>query len=88
MPTNKPHVSHYDRSIIQPIDFMESSFTPDEYRGYLKGQIIKYISRYRYKGTPIADLAKAQTYLAWLIEFEETRPASETPPNKFLRRST
>ena len=82
MPTNKPHVSHYDRSIMQPIDFMESSFTPDEYRGYLKGQIIKYISRFRYKGSPIADLAKAQTYLAWLIEFEETRPASETREDK------
>ena len=80
MPTNKPHVSHYDRSIIQPIDFMESSFTPDEYRGYLKGQIIKYISRYRYKGAPISDLTKAQVYLTWLIEFEGDRPASETSP--------
>jgi hypothetical protein len=70
MPIHKPHVSHYGRGAIQPIDFMESNFTPDEYRGYLKGQVIKYISRYQYKGKPIADLAKAQTYLAWLIEFE------------------
>jgi len=70
MPTNKPHVSHYDRSIIQPIDFMESSFTPDEHRGYLKGQVIKYISRYQYKGKPIEDLHKARIYLDWLIEHE------------------
>ena len=71
MPKIKPPVDHYNRGVIQPIDFMESHFTPDEYRGYLKGQIIKYISRYRYKGTPLADLTKAQTYLAWLREFEE-----------------
>lgn len=70
MPRVKPPVAHYDRGIIQPIDFMESNFTPDEYIGYLKGQVIKYISRYRYKGTPIDDLQKAQTYLVWLIEHE------------------
>jgi len=77
MPTLHPPVAHYDRGAIQLIDFIEGSFTPDEYRGHLKACIIKYISRYRYHGTPIADLAKAQTYLTWLIEFEETRPASE-----------
>jgi hypothetical protein len=77
MPKFKPPVDHYNRGVIQPIDFMESHFTPDEYRGYLKGQVIKYISRYRYKGSPIADLAKAQTYILWLLEFEGNRPASE-----------
>jgi hypothetical protein len=71
MPKNHPNVSHYNRSTIQPIDFMESSFTPDEYRGHLKGCVIKYISRYRLKGTPVEDLYKAQTYLGWLIEYEE-----------------
>ena len=70
MPKNKPPVDHYNRSKIQVIDFVEGSFTPDEHRGYLKGQVIKYIYRYRYKGTPIQDLIKARTYLDWLIEFE------------------
>ena len=88
MPKIKPPVFHYNRGKIQPIEYIEGSFTPDEYRGYLKGQVIKYISRYRYKGDPIADLAKAQTYLTWLTEFEETQSASETQPNKFMRRST
>lgn len=70
MPDNKPPVDHYDRGTIQPIDFMEGSFTLDEYRGFLKGQVIKYIARYRYKGTPLDDLAKAKRYLEWLDEFE------------------
>jgi hypothetical protein len=69
MGPNKPPVAHYDRGSVQPIDFMEGNFTADEYLGFLKGQVIKYISRFRYKGTPIADLEKAQTYLGWLREY-------------------
>lgn len=77
MPANKPPVAHYDRGAIQPIDFIEGSFTPDEYRGFLKGQVIKYIARYRYKGTPEADLIKAKTYLGWLAEFEKKQSIEE-----------
>lgn len=77
MPQTKPPVLHYAHGIggagIQPIDFMESNFKPDEYRGYLKGNIIKYVSRYLYKGDPIDDLKKAKTYLDWLIQHEEER---------------
>ena len=70
MPKNKPDVGHYARGRIEPIDFMEGSFLPDEYRGFLKGNVIKYVSRYRHKGTPLGDLTKARIYLDWLIEFE------------------
>lgn len=71
MPSIHPPVDHYNRGTIQPIDFMESNFTPDEYRGYLKGNIIKYVSRYLLKKSPLDDLGKAKTYLDWLIEFED-----------------
>ena len=77
MPETHPPVAHYDRGLIQYIDFMESSLTPDEYRGLLKGMVFKYIDRYRYKGTPEADLIKAQIYLSWLAEFER-KQAKET----------
>jgi hypothetical protein len=70
MPDNKPPVAHYNRGTVQPIDFMEGSFTVEEYRGYLKGNVIKYVSRYRHKGTPMSDLTKAVQYLEWLCEFE------------------
>ena len=77
MPENKPPVAHYNRGSVQFIDYLEGSFTPDEYRGFLKGQVIKYISRYRYKGSPAEDLLKARQYLEWLMEFERERA---TPP--------
>lgn len=88
MPSFHPPVSHYDRGTIQPIDFMEGSFTPDEYRGFLKGQIIKYVSRYRYKGTPEADLVKAQTYLMWLTDFERKQILQEAVNNDETNTAT
>ena len=32
------------------------------------GSVVKYLFRYRYKGTPIKDLIKAKTYIALEIE--------------------
>ena len=77
MPDIKPPVPHYDRGRIQVIDFLEGSLTPEEYRGHLKACVIKYVSRYRYKGAPLADLLKAEDYLAFLIEFEKKKIVEE-----------
>ena len=40
-----------------------------EFLGYLRGNVIKYISRYKDKGG-VEDLRKAQHYLTKLIEEE------------------
>lgn len=42
--------------------------SPSEFEGYLQGNVIKYISRYRYKGTALEDLQKAQWYINRLIK--------------------
>lgn len=49
---------------------MKSNFTSEEYEGFLKGNIIKYVSRYKQKDG-VKDLKKALDYLNWLIEHEE-----------------
>ena len=59
--------SHYKG--IQPIDVMRNNFTRDEYRGFLKGNVLKYVMRYQDKGG-LDDLKKAEQYLKWLINFE------------------
>ena len=59
--------SHYTECAIQPIEYMKATMTPSEFEGYLRGNIIKYISRYKHKNG-IEDLKKAQVYLGWLIE--------------------
>ena len=61
---------HYNSNTIETIDLIRDSMETEEYRGYLKGNIFKYVSRYRYKKkeNPHEDLLKAQWYLNKLIE--------------------
>ena len=60
---------HYQKS-IQPWDAMEAWMNHDEFCGYLRGNVIKYVARYREKGGA-EDLKKAKHYLVKLIEQEE-----------------
>lgn len=68
-PVNK--ASHYNDGDIECIDALEASMTPIEYAGFLKGQFLKYIWRYRLKGNPVEDLKKARYYLDRLIRIIE-----------------
>lgn len=58
---------HYKNKNIQPWDYIIANDI-----GYLEGNIIKYISRWREK-SGLADLAKAKHYLDKLIETEEEK---------------
>ena len=59
--------SHYKRYKLEMIDNMQNSMTPEEFIGYLKGNIMKYIARYQDKNG-LEDLTKAKWYLNKLIE--------------------
>jgi hypothetical protein len=63
------HPPHYEKFKIQPIDYMRAILTKEEFSGYCRGNVLKYVSRYKEKGG-IEDLKKAQLYLQWLIETE------------------
>lgn len=66
------HPSHYTQGKIEVIKIMEDQLTAEEYRGYIKGQVIKYITRERYKNG-LEDLEKADWYLRHLIEYLKKR---------------
>jgi len=69
---NKP--DHYNTGNIECIDAIEESMSSIAFQGYLKGNCMKYLWRYDYKGKPVEDLQKAQWYLAKLLNvvvFEE-----------------
>lgn len=61
------HPKHYTTGKIEVIRIMEDQLTDEEYRGYIKGQVIKYITRERYKNG-LEDLKKAAWYLNRLIQ--------------------
>tara|TARA_R100000654_G_scaffold8882_1_gene20638 strand:+ start:467 stop:766 length:300 start_codon:yes stop_codon:yes gene_type:complete len=59
---------HYLHGKKETIDVINDCMTSDEFHGYLKGNILKYVSRYKFKGEPIEDLHKAQWYLNRLVK--------------------
>ena len=60
--------SHYLHGKKETIDVINDCMTSDEFHGYLKGNILKYVSRYKFKGEPLEDLHKAQWYLNRLVK--------------------
>lgn len=64
------HPYHYTDGIIECIEAIEAALTDEEFRGYCKGNCIKYIWRERHKGGT-ESLKKAQWYLNRLIERDE-----------------
>tara|TARA_B100000424_G_C22690826_1_gene377623 strand:- start:76 stop:507 length:432 start_codon:yes stop_codon:yes gene_type:complete len=63
---NVNHPPHYTEGGIECIEAIEAQLTPEEYKGYLKGNVAKYIWREKHKGG-IESLKKAQWYLTKLI---------------------
>jgi hypothetical protein len=57
--------SHYTRFPIQPI-----SYIVENNLDFLEGNVIKYVSRYKYKNG-LEDLRKAKHYIEMLIQREE-----------------
>jgi len=65
-PVEKP--DHYNNGAIEAIDAIKASMEDQEFQGYLKGNILKYLWHYGYKGKPIEDLEKCEWYLKKLLK--------------------
>lgn len=61
---------HYVSKAVQPWDAMQAWMSSEAFCGFLQGNVIKYMARYRDKGG-VQDLRKAAHYLQRLIEEEE-----------------
>ena len=64
---------HYKSKAVQPWAAMEAWMSPEEFRGYLRGCVIKYVARCYDKGGA-EDLQKAAHYLAKLLEVLPSKP--------------
>lgn len=58
---------HYLTGSIECIEAMEEMLEPEEFAGYLRGNVFKYLWRCKYKGEMQKDLEKANWYLTKLI---------------------
>jgi hypothetical protein len=64
---NVNHPSHYGQGNIEAIEYISDFLTKEEYQGYLRGNIAKYLHRWPYKNK-LEDLKKASWYLDRLIK--------------------
>lgn len=64
--------NHYVFGGIETIEYLKAKLTPEEYRGFLKGNVLKYVSMEAEKNG-LEDLKKDKWYLDKLIEFENDR---------------
>ena len=70
---------YYNRGSVEAIDAIESACTGlSGFEGFLTGTCLKYLFRWRWKGTAAADLKKARYYLDRLIAEEEKLGAAES----------
>jgi hypothetical protein len=63
---------HYMELAVQPWKAMESWMSEAEFAGFLRGNVIKYLSRAGKKGDELQDLKKALHYLEKLVSVKET----------------
>ena len=64
------HPNHYKQFSREVIDTMQGMSTPEEFKGYLKLNAVKYLSRYQGKNG-VEDLEKAIWYVTKLKEVLE-----------------
>ena len=80
--TNDPVYSpkHYQGANgIECIDAIEAALTPEEFRGYCKGNAMKYLWREKNKGGD-TDALKANWYLNRLTQSVKPAPQAEAKP--------
>ena len=67
-PVTRP--SHYTSGGLEVKTILKKKLTPEEFKGFCKGNILKYVFRAEYKNGA-EDYRKAAQYLKWLIEEAE-----------------
>lgn len=65
---NVNHPTHYNQGSLETIDMLKGTLTKEQYTGFLKGNVLKYVSRTEYKGKTLEDYNKAKWYLDKLID--------------------
>ena len=61
------HPSHYTKGDIECIQAIKASMSHEAFKGYCKGNCLKYLWRYEEKEGLIS-IQKAGQYLKWLAE--------------------
>ena len=61
---------HYDAGGIEVIDVLKAKLTPEQFEGYLLGNVIKYSLRYNFKDQKADDARKCEVYSKELLKHQ------------------
>ncbi len=70
---------HYQHAGIETIEYIAAVLGPQGFEAYCIGNVIKYVSRYQWKGG-VEDLQEARVYLDWAIGDQEQAEEPEVYP--------
>ena len=54
---------HYQFDGFEVIDIIRANLTAEQFKGWIKANVIKYVLREQFKEQPLQDVQKAQWYL-------------------------
>ena len=80
-------MDHYKKKSKESIEIIKDSLSEEAFKGFLLGNVYKYINRYEYKGSPSADIGKAIHYLEALRVVIEN-PECENPFEELRNRES
>lgn len=86
-PLEEPTQNHYD-TLHQPIETMQANMTAEAFRGYLRGNIIKYTCRMGRKDgeAELKEAKKILDYAKWLVESLEGKTIDPRKADSLQRR--
>lgn len=68
---NVNHPVHYNKGTMECLDVIKACLSKSEFKGFLKGNVLKYMYRKGDKGDALEDLEKACWYAKKLMEQED-----------------
>lgn len=68
---NVNHPTHYNKGTMECLDVIKACLSNSEFKGFLKGNVMKYMYRKGDKGDALEDLNKACWYAKKLMEQED-----------------
>ena len=73
---------YYMEGGIEVIDIVKAKLTPEQYEGFLLGNILKYACRANWKGSFIRDIEKINVYANLLKNYQEEDEIQEDDEEK------
>ena len=57
---------HYQIAAVEPIEIIQMYLSPEQFKGYLRGNALKYLLRVGHKDESKKEIDKAYQYIKWL----------------------